>query len=467
LASVSGLLRFFSKRASTVVLVVSVALASAGAGALVLAPTTASAGVTPGVKPDFVVGPGDTVPQEFSKPLIGSAEVKSKPDDCRNNAAIGLTCAAHRIKVNRTADKNFSLRIVLEWDAQGDPSAAQVPDIDMLLFDSPDTSLKSAEVGGAGATMPEQIKVVPAQDEYDIVVQAYAGAITGYKITVSYTAGAALTAGSVTPDIVLSPHAPPFQKQYTSVVAAGAPAVAFFPDACRNQAGYQELCDAYRIKLNRNHAKDAVNFVVVTLDWDPVNVPALDLVAVNLVGHPVPDLNMYVYDAPDNSLDGIGGTSIENVPERVGWVATQDEYDLVVQSAGGTGTSYKLSAFMTDEVFTKPFEFIDPSTGKQLVQQPDGQITPAPVDHSTAPALAPELALAPVDTDSQIAGIGLGTTEQFNANDLQLGGRALRNTAATAEPPSDIVLVLMLIVAPVLVLGAGIVVVRRRHTAVF
>ncbi|MEY2419755.1 MAG: hypothetical protein QOG90_2435, partial [Actinomycetota bacterium] len=356
-------------------------LGSTGAAALVLAPTTASAGVTPGVKPDFVVSPGDILPQQFSKPLIGSAEVKSKPDDCRNNAAIGLTCAAHRIKVNRTADKSFALRVVLEWDAQGDPSVAQAPDIDMFLFDSADSSFDPAQIGGAGATMPEQLKIVPAQDEYDLVVQAYAGAITGYKLTVSYTAGAGVPAGGVTPDIVLTPHAPPFTKQYTSVIAAGAPAVAFFPDACRNQPGYQELCDVYRIKLNRNHAKDAINFVVIQLDWTPVVVPAQDLVAINLVGHPVPDLNMYVYDAPNHSLEGIGGTSIENVPERVGWVATQDEYDLVVQSAGGTGTSYKLSAFMTDEVFTKPFELVDPLTGKPIVQQPDGEIAPAPVDH--------------------------------------------------------------------------------------
>ncbi|MEY2473181.1 MAG: hypothetical protein QOK28_2510 [Actinomycetota bacterium] len=440
-------------------------LGSTGAAALVLAPTTASAGVTPGVKPDFVVGPGDIVPQQFSQPLIGSAEVKSKPDDCRNNAAIGLTCAAHRIKVNRTADKSFALRVVLEWDAQGDPSVAQAPDIDMFLFDSADSSFDSTQIGGAGATMPEQLKIVPAQDEYDLVVQAYAGAITGYKLTVSYTAGAGVPAGGVTPDIVLTPHAPPFTKQYTSVIAAGAPAVAFFPDACRNQPGYQELCDVYRIKLNRNHAKDAINFVVVQLDWTPVVVPAQDLVAINLVGHPVPDLNMYVYDAPNHSLEGIGGTSIENVPERVGWVATQDEYDLVVQSAGGTGTTYKLSAFMTDEVFTKPFELVDPLTGKPIVQQPDGEIAPAPVDHSVTPV--PELALAPVDTDNQIAGIGLGTTEQFNADDLQLGRQALRNTALNADPPSGIVLVLMLLVAPVIFLGAGIVVVRRRHSAIF
>jgi hypothetical protein len=454
-----------SVRASSVVLLVAVTLAASGAGALVLAPTTASAGVTPGVKPDFVLNPGDTEPQQFSKPLIGSAEVKSKPDDCRTNPAIGLTCATHRIKINRSSDKTYSLRIVLEWDAQGDPAVAQVPDIDMFLFDSPDSSFASANVGGAGATMPEQIKVVPTQDEYDLVVQAYAGAITGYKLTVSYTNGAQLAAGSVTPDIVLAPHAPPFQKQYTSVIAAGAPAVAYFPDACRNQPGYQELCDVYRVKLNRNHAKDAVNFVVIQLDWDPVVVPPLSTPAVGLVSRPVPDLNMYVYDEPQHSLEGVGGAGLDTVPERAGFVATQDEYDLVVQSAGGTGTSYKLTAFMTDEKFTKPFELLDPVTGQPLVQQPDGEITPvAPSDNSV---IVPELALAPIDTDTDIAGIGLGTTEQFSASDLKLGGRALRNTAVTAEAPSGIVLVLMLLVVPLALLGAGVVVVRRRHSAIF
>ncbi|HVT78563.1 MAG TPA: hypothetical protein VHD87_16105, partial [Acidimicrobiales bacterium] len=370
-----GLLRSVSRRASTVVLVLAAALAGLGAGALVLAPTSASAGVTPGVKPDFVVNPGDTVPMEFSQPLIGSAEVKSHPDDCRNNPAIGLTCAAHRLKVNRTPDKNFQLRITLEWQAEGDPTLAQVPDLDLYLFDNPTSAFDSTKVGGAGSTSPEQIKIVPAQDEYDIVVQAYAGAVTGYKLTVSYLSSATLTS-SVTPDIVLTPHAAPFQHDYSSVIVAGQPLLSFFPDACRSQPGYEQLCDVYRIKLNRNLSKDATNFVVIQLDWSAVTVPALNAVATGLVSRPVPDLNMYVYDAPDHALDGIGGTSIENVPEQLGFVATQDEYDLVIQSAGGTATSYKLTAFLSDEVFTKPFELLDPLTGKPITQAPDGESTP-------------------------------------------------------------------------------------------
>lgn len=461
-----GLHASLRARASAFVLAAALVLAGSGAGALVFAPSTASAGVTPGIAPDFVVNPGDTVPKTFAKPLIGSAVVTSNPDDCRTNPAIGLTCAAFRIKVNRTADKNYVLRIITEWDAQAASVQAE-PDIDTYLFDGPTSKFDSTQVGGAGSTEPEQIKITPAQDEYDLVVNAFAGAITGFKVTVSYTAGATLPAGAVTPDIVLAPHAAPYIHTYQSVLA-GVPAVVPYPDACRNQPPYQQICDVYRIKLNRNHAKDATNFVVVTLDWNPVTVPAIDTPAIGLVSRPVPDLNMYVYDAPQHSLDGVGGTSIQNVPERVGWVATQDEYDLVVESAGGVATGYTLNAFMTDEIFGKPFEAIDPTTGKTLVQQPDGSLVPVTAPPSNEPAVSlPQIALAPIGADSQISNIGLGTTQQFNGNPLAFSASPLRATAATAKPPSGLALVLFLIVVPLGALGAAIVVVRRRHTAIF
>lgn len=457
--------RSISLRASVVTLVVAVALACSGIVALTFQPQVASAGVTPGVKPDFELSPGDVEPETYPTTLVGSAEVKSNPDDCRNNPVIGLTCAAHRIKVHRTSNPDVQLRIILEWDGGPASDTASVPDVDMYLFDTPTSHFDSTKVGGAGSTVPEQILLTPDQDEYDVVVQAYAGPVRGYKLTVSYTSNATLKAGAVTPDIVLSPHKP-FSHSYDTVLV-GQPGLSVFPDGCRSQAEYDYVCDVYRIKLNRNPAKGALNFVVVTLDWTPTaTAPGLDAVATATVERPVPDLNMYVYDAPQHSLTGIGGTHVDAVPERVGWTATQDEYDLVIQSSAGMGLQYKLTAFLTDEIFDKPFELVDPITGETLIQQPDGSLAPA--TPTNVPVTIPPLALAPVDDDAQISGIGLGTTQQFDeAQALKLGREALRNTAVTTKPPSDALLWLSLVFLPGGLVGGFVLLMRRRHKQAF
>ncbi|HVT76485.1 MAG TPA: hypothetical protein VHD87_05605, partial [Acidimicrobiales bacterium] len=112
-------------------------------------------------------------------------------------------------------------------------------------------------------------------------------------------------------------------------------------------------------------------------------------------------------------------------------------------------------------------ELLDPLTGKPITQAPDGEITPVSTPTDNSGGDVPSIALAPVEPDSDIAGIGLGTTQQFNADGLQLNRSALRDTAATAAPPSGIVLVIGLLIAPAVLLGAGFVFVRRRHSAVF
>ena len=457
--------RSLSLRASVVTLVAAVALACSGVVALTLQPQVASAGVTPGVKPDFELSPGDIEPEAYPTTLVGSTQVQSNPDDCRNNPVIGLTCAAHRIKIHRTTDPDVQLRIVLEWNGGPASDTLSVPDVDMFLFDGPTSKFDSTKVGGAGQTVPEQILITPAQDEYDVVVQAFAGVVRGYKLTVSYTKASTLKAGEVTPDIVLTPHKP-FSHSYDTVLV-GQLAVNVFPDGCRNAPEYDYVCDVYRIKLNRNMAKGALNFVVVTLDWTPTaTVPGLDAVATATVERPVPDLNMYVYDAPQHSLTGIGGTHVDAVPERVGWTATQDEYDLVIQSSAGMGLQYKITAFLSDEIFDKPLELLDPITGEMLIQQPDGSIVPA--GPSDVPVVIPPLSLAPIDDDAQISGIGLGTTQQFDeAQALKLGRDALRNTAVESKPPPDALLWLTLVFLPGAFVGGFLIVMRRRHKQAF
>lgn len=465
--------RSLRARASIATLISSLVLSGAGAIALVVAPEFAGAGVTPGVKPDFALSAGDTVRKDFSKPLVGSVEVKGTPDECRNDPASGLTCAAHRIKLNRSgATRDHSLKIFLEWDAAAGDILA-VPDIDMYLFDEPTAQFNSTVVGGAGSTMPEKIQIVPAADEYDVVVQAYAGAIAGYTITAAYTDSGGLPLTKQKADIELSPREAPFLREYSSALVGANDGVlvklnrAFAPEECRTDPSRDALCDVYRIKLNRTKAKDALNFVVLTLDWKPVVVPGLVVAVAGVPSAPLPDLDVFVYDSPDSHLEGIGGDSIDGVPERIGWTATQDEYDLVVQSAQGAGTGYKIGAYMTDELFDSPFELLDPITGQPLTQAPDGTIVPIDSSGDGSPVVPP-LALAPIGVDGDIAGIGLGTTERFDAAEaVRLGRAALRNTSATTRSPSSLILLLTLVVAPALLLGASVAVLRRRRSVLF
>jgi hypothetical protein len=236
------------------------------------------------------------------------------------------------------------------------------------------------------------------------------------------------------------------------------------PDACRTDPLQDTTCDVYRLKLNRNKSKEAVNFVVITLSWDPVETPDLSTPALGLGGEQVPNLDMYLFDSPTHPVEGTGG-NLFLLPERAGFVAIQDEFDLVVTTKRGPGVSYKISAFMTDEIFGKPFELLDPVTGQLVTPGPDGSFTP--VEPSGAVDIPP-LALAPVEIDQQIAGIGLGQTEQFDAQEaIRLGGEALRNTGVTHDPPSGLVLVLALGVLPMALLGTGVFVMRRRHADAF
>jgi hypothetical protein len=304
-------------------------------------------------------------------------------------------------------------------------------------------------------------------------VQAYAGAITRYQLTVFYTTEINRL-GIVTPDIILNPNQAPFVQTYSTAIAGenGEPAlypvVHHKPDDCRNNPAYTGLCDVYRLKLNRNRSKEALNFVVIQLDWQGTALPDLALAVAGLGLGTVPDLDIFVWDAPDHEVgrDVVGGQG-QSIPERAGFTANQDEYDIVIQSDVGAANSYKMTAFMSDEVFKKPFEVLDPLTGQPVGTKPvdDGSAFAGIIpDGSTT---VPQLALAPLDSDSQIAGIGLGTTEQFDATNPLLSGHALRATAVSGKAPSGLILVLMLVLLPLGAMGGGVFVLRRRHSDLF
>ncbi len=446
----------------------------AGVAALAATPTPARAEApTPGVAPDFVMTPGASISKTFSKPLVGSAEVRPTPDPCRTNPVLGLTCGAHRIKLTRKP--GYYLRISTSWLSQS-AAATSVPDIDTYLFYTASSSFTTAQVGGASAAMPEQMKLNdPKQDEYDLVVGAYAGAVSEYTVVVEYLNA---TGGSPTPakaDILLSPGKV-VSKVVNSPLAGytGAPALypvlTWPPDECRNDPTRDLVCDVHRIKLNRDMTKDAINFLVVEVTWDAQYTPDLVAVAAGLSGIQNPNLDIILWDTATHKLDRevVGGQD-SGMPERAAISAVQDEYDVVIQLQNGANAQYTLRAYLSNEVFAKPFESLEKL---QEFEDQSGSTDPAPSGFSSIPDAAgnnseiPSLGLAPIIPDADIAGIGLGVNEQFDGSKLSLGG-VTRNTAAVSKPPSGIALVLALGVLPILLGVAGVGVLRRRRHALF
>jgi hypothetical protein len=438
---------------------------------LVLRPVAAGADDLAKVPADITVAPGQTISKDVSKPMIGSAELRPDPDGCRNNPAIGLTCDAQRIKITRRVPGYF-LRISTSWLSEGNEAGQSVPDADTYIFDRPTAYMDYNNVGGVSSAMPEVIKVVdPKQDEYDYVIGAYAGAIPGYTVVVQYVNESAGPSPAPA-DILLHANTPPITKHVTTPMVGytGQPAlyaaVKQSPDACRNDPTKDVLCDVYRIKLDRNHTADATNFVIITVDYKAVTITP-DLVAgvAGVAKFQNPNLDLFLWDSAAHAMERgqVGGETGEP-PERLAFVATQDEYDVVVQIANGSNSDYTLKAVMSDELFDKPFELLDPITGAPIgAPVPDGKGGyVSPVDGSV---VTPPLALAPVGADDQIAGIGLGTTEQFDSSQLaDLGRSAMRNTAAATKPPSAVILWLTLVVVPAALFASGVVVMRRRHT---
>ncbi|MDP1794239.1 MAG: hypothetical protein Q8K63_08900 [Acidimicrobiales bacterium] len=458
--------------------VAAVALTVAGLGALSTRTTPAQAEtVTPGIKPDFTLSPGQSISTEFQKPLVGSAEVRPMPDPCRENPVLGLTCSTHRIKLTKL-EPGYYLRLSVSWLSQSAAGIA-VPDIDTYLFTSPSSSFTNAQVGGTTAVMPEQIKLDdPKQLEYDFVVGAYAGAVPGFTIVAEYlnTKGKAPTPAKA--DIVLNAGERPFSKQITTPMTGytGAPAlyplVTWNPDECRNDPTRALVCDVYRLKLNRNKAKDAINFVVIELTWEATYTPDLAVVAAGLSGVQNPNLDLIVWEDPVAPMnrDVVGGQE-SGMPERAAMLATQDEYDIVVQLQNGVNSDYTIRAYMSNEVFNKPFESLEQLEKAQDASAADGVDSDSASDFSgfNDGAVDPELPaldLAPINPDADIAGIGLGVSEQFDANQLSLGG-ATRNTSAVSKPPSSIALLFTLGLVPILIGVGAVGLLRRRRQSLF
>jgi hypothetical protein len=283
-------------------------------------------------------------------------------------------------------------------------------------------------------------------------------------------ASANVTPG-VTPDIVLSPTNRTFTKHYNSLLVndltpQADASVVPTADQCRDLAPLDVLCDVYRIKIVRDTSKGAQNFVVINVDWPSQGrTPALALVAAGLSDSDLPDIDLFLYKDADTYLDSadVGGRG-SIIPERIVWQATQDEYDLVVRAGTGVVTEYRITAQLSNEKFDRPNEVLDQPD--RFTPPPDNSgAQPSPVALPTGDLAAPAvLPLAPIDSDPQISGIGLGTNEQFATDTLNLGSRT-RTVAAQAEPPSTLVLIVAMLFFPAAAAFGAFSVLRRRRNA--
>jgi hypothetical protein len=270
---------------------------------------------------------------------------------------------------------------------------------------------------------------------------------------------------------VLSADARSFHREYTSLLVNDVTPVASdesgenvapTADQCRDLPALDVVCDVYRIKIVRDQSKGAQNFVQVIVDWpQQLSTPSLALVAAGLGQSDLPDIDLFLYENSDTYADSVfvGGRSAE-IPERLVWQATQDEYDLVVRSGTGIVTGYSINARFSNEIFGKPFEVLEDLTSRTeppIAPPPDSTAPSAPVSLD-----APPLALAPLADDNQIAGIGLGTTEQFDAAALPPHTRVIAHT----EEPSALSLIIAIGLLPLAAAAGAVLLFQRRHARI-
>ncbi|HVT78565.1 MAG TPA: hypothetical protein VHD87_16115 [Acidimicrobiales bacterium] len=261
------------------------------------------------------------------------------------------------------------------------------------------------------------------------------------------------------------------------------------PSACRGHAGSPDesvaplTCKAYRIVLNLDPDPKAENTVFIEADFNQTQLQSLPLVALGLNPPPVNGLDVYVWDQEDHWLgenapgtldpvtgpgdptDEPPGSASFNEPERGGFTAKQRIYDITVQADTGVNQGYELHLTFSNEIFTPPHEVLDQfgnTAAPSDTSSPEPTFTPPADTSSPAPTIAlPEASVAP---DQDIAGIGLGTTQEFNPNGFALPPRT-RDVAATATPPSGAALVLGLVAFPFAAAGVGVLALRRRRQA--
>jgi hypothetical protein len=247
------------------------------------------------------------------------------------------------------------------------------------------------------------------------------------------------------------------------------------PHSCRGEARTLDdnaaplICKAYRVALNLDPNPKAQNTVIFEAAFEQTQAPSLPVLVAGLNPPPTGGVNIYVWDSEDHYLgenaaddpkDPSPGGASFNDPEIGSFTAKQRLYDITVVAEAGPNSGWNLHVTFSNEIFRPPSEILDETN---TFVPPADTITPYVPPADSTPAIAPILPTADVTPDRDIAGIGLGTDEQFAQGSLALPPQT--RTIASTEPPSTLVLIVAMIAIPFVAGVAAVLVMRRRRLA--
>jgi hypothetical protein len=254
------------------------------------------------------------------------------------------------------------------------------------------------------------------------------------------------------------------------------------PSDCIDDPTIALVCDAYRLHVDLDPNAEALNFVTLRLDFDTPTAPALTAVAAGFTAINAGDLDIGVWDMSGEKpvLMAVAGAGEPySVPEIAAFEPTMTDYMVTVESTRAPIVGYTLTASFSNELFSTPFEALDPSlTGPEdrssvrpVDSSGDGTIAPAapalpatsfddltpPPEYASA-ALAP---VAPIAADSDFAGFRTAVDDSLAAPQISAASASV--VIPKPKHPSASLLVFWLLIVPLLLLGFVAAALRRRR----
>ncbi len=247
------------------------------------------------------------------------------------------------------------------------------------------------------------------------------------------------------------------------------------------------VCKSYRIALNIDTNPKADNHVLFKAEFDQIKPNALVAVAAGINPAPLNGLDVYVWDAEDHYLgqnapgtldpvfgpgdpeDVPPGSATFNSPEIGGFKVKQKVYDITVNASRGLNQTFDLRVTYSNEIFKQPSELLDQlGLPPDAAQNDDSSSPPSFFSDRTPSDATTEVTLPQADLlpDADLAGVGLGVSEQFDPQQAGIAlGRSTRSISTTASKPSALALVLGLVLLPIAATAAVVVMARRRRQA--
>lgn len=254
------------------------------------------------------------------------------------------------------------------------------------------------------------------------------------------------------------------------------------PSDCIDDPIISLTCDAYRLHIDLDPNAEALNFVTLRLEYDTPTTPPLDAVAVGLKPLGAGDLDVGVWDisGPTPVLMAIAGAGSIYNPEIGAFEPEMSDYMVTVESKQAPVVGYTLTASFSNELFSTPFEALDPSLNgpedrssvRPTDNSGDGQLGAAPApassfgafdDITPAPAYA-GAALAPVAplvADSDFAGFRTAVDDSLAPPTLSASAASV--VVPKPKNPSGMLLVFWLVLVPLLLIGFVAAALRRRR----